>query len=98
MSENTPYNKKIPVPRQYSFVRYDVSNMPADYRDHYAKERLLFSPKCRYIFLGEIPNMPEHCVVADDGGKFYTGYFTVNFVEITDDELYEYGPVGYRSQ
>ena len=98
MSESTAYRVKIKIPRQYSFVRFDVSNQPKDYRDHFKKGRLVFSPRHRYIFMGEIPNMPGHCVVADDNGKMYTGYHIENFIELTDDEQAEYLPVGYRME
>ena len=41
-----------------------------------------------YIFFGEIPNMPEHCVVVDTKtGKISSGFHTDNFVELTDDEV-----------
>ena len=95
MSENTAYRATVVTPRQNSFVRYDVSNMPRQYRDHFADGHLVFSPQHRYIYMGEIPNMPGHCVVADDDGKFYTGYRVENFIELTDDELEEFAPVGY---
>lgn len=38
------------------------------------------------IFLGEIPNMPEHCVLIDKKtGKIHYGYHTENFYEIDDE-------------
>jgi hypothetical protein len=41
-----------------------------------------------YVFLGEIPNMPGHCVVADaNTGQLFTGYHTDNFAEIPEDEI-----------
>jgi hypothetical protein len=41
-----------------------------------------------YIFLGEIPNMPGHCVIAGrTSGKIHAGYHTESFVEIPDDEV-----------
>jgi hypothetical protein len=44
--------------------------------------------KGTYIFFGEIPNMPDHCIVADSkAGKIYSCYHTDNFVELTDDEM-----------
>lgn len=95
MSENTPYHKALPVPRQYSFVKYDVSNLPAMYQKQYQDGMLVFSPTCRYIFLGVVPNMEGHCIVTDDDGKLYVGYHIENFIELTDDELDHFGPVGY---
>lgn len=41
-----------------------------------------------YVFLGEIPNMPGHCLVADrKSGKIHAGYHTESFTEIPDDEV-----------
>ncbi len=41
-----------------------------------------------FIFLGEIPNMPGHCVVAGHkSGRIYSGYHVENFLELTEDEL-----------
>ncbi len=46
------------IPRQYSLVKFDVKSFPKEY---YAA----FDSKKRFIFLGEIPNMSGHCVVAE---------------------------------
>jgi hypothetical protein len=41
-----------------------------------------------FIFLGEIPNMQGHCVVAGHkSGKIFSGYHTNNFIELTEDEI-----------
>jgi hypothetical protein len=46
-----------------------------------------FTEKGVYLFFGEIPNMPGHCVVADHRtGQIYSGYHTENFVELDEDE------------
>jgi len=82
--------------RQYSLVRFDDSSLPKEYRGMYP-----FSSKHRYIFLGEIPNMPGHCIVMDEDGKMYPGYHTSNFTELSDEpdengmsDLDRYVPVG----
>ncbi len=80
------------IPRQYSFVKFDFTELPKEYHSGYP-----FSPKHRYIFLGEIPNMQGHCIVMDDAGKMYTGYHIENFVELTDEELDDFPPVGYNA-
>lgn len=37
------------------------------------------------IFLGEIPNMPEHGVfIGHKSGRFYSGYHIFNFTEVTE--------------
>ena len=41
-----------------------------------------------FVFLGEIPNMPEHCVVAGHkSGRVYSGYHATNFQELDEDEV-----------
>jgi hypothetical protein len=41
-----------------------------------------------YVFLGEIPNMPGHCVVAERiNGKIHAGYHTELFSEVSIDEV-----------
>ena len=69
------------VPRQYSLVRFCSDQIPLEFRDTYP-----FRPDSVYVFFGDIPNMPGHCVVADHRtGQVYSGYHTDNFVEIPDD-------------
>lgn len=39
-----------------------------------------------YIYFGEIPNMPGHCVVLNRQNKFTIGMHIFNFVELTSEE------------
>jgi hypothetical protein len=39
------------------------------------------------MFLGEIKQMPGHCVIANRLGKIYWGYHTSNFIEPNKDEI-----------
>jgi len=40
-----------------------------------------------YLFLGEIPNMKNHCSLAEiDTGKVLVGYHTSDFRELTEEE------------
>lgn len=40
------------------------------------------------VFLGEIPNMPEHGVFAGHrSGKIYSGYHIFQFVELSESEV-----------
>jgi len=40
-----------------------------------------------FVYLGEIPNMPEHCVIAGrQSGKVFSGFHLDNFVELNDNE------------
>jgi diadenosine tetraphosphate (Ap4A) HIT family hydrolase len=64
-------------PRQYSLCKY--IGHPANG---------VFPEKDIYVFLGDIPNMPGHCVVLNHRtGKVYSGYHTENFVELSEDEV-----------
>jgi diadenosine tetraphosphate (Ap4A) HIT family hydrolase len=53
-----------------------------------AERRLPFKAGRAYVFLGEIPNMPGHCVVVElRGGRIWSGFHTDNFCEIPPDEV-----------
>jgi hypothetical protein len=69
-------------PRQYSFVRFLFDEIGPKYHSQYP-----FTRKGVYLYFGEIPNMPGHCVVVDHKtGKIYSGYHADNFVEVPEDE------------
>ena len=71
------------IPRKLTLVRFDALRLPRGFRSQYP-----FRAGVAYVFMGEIPNMPEHCVVADlKSGKTYAGYHTDNFVELSKDEV-----------
>jgi hypothetical protein len=70
------------TPRKLSLVRFDAAALPPRFRRKYP-----FRAGRAYVFLGEIPNMPDHCVVADHRtGQLYSGYHTEHFIELTEDE------------
>ena len=70
------------VPRQYSLVRFHLGELDPSWWDKYP-----FVQDESYIFLGEIPNMPGHCVVIDHKtGKIHSGYHIENFVEIPEED------------
>ena len=51
------------------------------------EKKVPFKKNARQIFLGEIPNMPGHCVVSDvKTGRVYSGFHTDRFREIPEDE------------
>lgn len=70
--------------KQYTLVKFDYSNMP----DKWEKEYLeVFDPDKVYIYLGEIVQMPGHCILVEmKTGKVISGYHTDNFIELTEDE------------
>lgn len=51
-----------------------------DYKEH------PFEKNKPYVFLGEITQMPGHCVADYKTGQLYSGYHTENFEEIPEDE------------
>ena len=68
-------------PRKLSLVRFAREALPASTRRDFP-----FRADGVYIFLGEIPNMRGHCVVAEKkSGRVFAGYHTENFVEITEE-------------
>ena len=70
------------VPRKLSLVRFDSGVLPKTARRKYP-----FRAGRTYVFFGEIPNMPGHCVVADhSSGQVYSGYHTEHFIELTEAE------------
>ncbi|TWU15464.1 hypothetical protein [Allorhodopirellula heiligendammensis] len=71
------------TPRFLSLVSFHYDNVPIEYHSKYP-----FVAGRSYVFFGEIPNMPGHCVVADQRtGQLYSGYHTESFVELPDDEV-----------
>ena len=65
------------IPRKLSLVRFDAARVPRASRRQYPFR----------VRLGEIPNMPGHCVVADHSGRIYSGYHTDHFIELRKDEV-----------
>jgi hypothetical protein len=70
------------IPRKLSLVKFDFTDLPSKYHDRYP-----FIEGASYIFIGEIVNMPEHCVVASLAGEVYFGYHSDNFVELQEHEI-----------
>lgn len=70
-------DKVIP---QYSLVIF-IYDLPEGYKNSYP-----FKENHQYIYFGEIPNMPGHCIVMDHStGKMYSGYHTDHFEEVTEE-------------
>lgn len=54
------------------------------YDEHY---QYVFPKDCVFIFMGEIKQMPGHCILCNlETGKITAGYHTDLFVELTEDE------------
>jgi hypothetical protein len=75
-------SKNNKIPRKLSLVNFDFGSIDKKYHDHYP-----FMPNSNYIFLGEIPNMPGHCVIGKKDGSITWGWHSDNFVELTEDEV-----------
>lgn len=70
--------------RQYALVVFDKTTISEDLYNEYFK--IKFDDKL-FIFLGEVPNAPTHCVLADlHSGNVIGMYHTSNFREATDEE------------
>jgi hypothetical protein len=71
------------MPRKLSLVKFDFDGLEKRFHGKYP-----FKPGRVYVFLGEIANMPGHCVVADHTtGRLYSGYHTENFIELSRKEV-----------
>jgi hypothetical protein len=68
--------------KQYSLVRASLDSIPDESRKLYP-----FIHGKIYVFLGEVPKMPGHCVVAEyPTGIIISGYHVDWFLEIPEDE------------
>jgi len=76
-------NNCMKEPRQYSLVKLDNSNEETKAMlTHYYNE---FDGESLFIYMGEMPNMRGHCVIAGyHNGKVYSGYHLEMFVEVED--------------
>jgi hypothetical protein len=71
-------------PRRLSLVKF----VPPPVIRGLKRARYPFKKDEAYVFLGEIPNMPGHCVVAErTNGKIHAGYHTKSFHELSADEV-----------
>ncbi len=69
--------------KQYTLVKFDYKALLLKYHKFYP-----FKENEHFVFLGEIVQMPGHCIVISmSDGKIYTGYHTENFIECTEDEV-----------
>lgn len=68
---------------KFKLVKFDFSDLPDKYWNEYP-----FSKYDRFVMLGEVDQMPGHCVVANiKTGQIHCCYHTENFVELTEDEV-----------
>jgi len=68
-------------PRQYALVKLTDEEIAAHEKSFSKVENN------RYIYMGEIPNMPGHCIVAGVvSGKTYTGMHIKSYEEVDADD------------
>jgi hypothetical protein len=71
------------LPRKLSLVR-----LKKKWAADPASKDLPFMKDMPLIFLGEIPNMPEHGVfVGHRSGRVYSGFHILQFVELSESEV-----------
>ncbi len=69
-------------PRKLSMVYWKGRRAPTS-----TQTKAPFRRNQIFIFIGEIPNMPGHCVVVDkSSGRTHAGYHTENFKEIPEEK------------
>jgi hypothetical protein len=78
MSKPKRASKRTPL---NTLVRFDFDGIPHEYHSQYP-----FTRKDVLLFLGEVQQMPGHCVVATKDGRVVWGYHTENFVVIAEDD------------
>jgi hypothetical protein len=70
------------LPRKLSRVKFTPRRMTKTQLARYP-----FRPAAILVFLGEVSNMPGHCVVADQHtGRVYAGYHTESLIELRQSE------------
>ena len=80
-----PFNK----PRPHSIVRFKHEQHSKEHLDKYYAQLL----NKHFVFLGEFPNQPGHCILVEIGsgpdypGKFEMFRHTDDFEEVPEDEL-----------
>jgi hypothetical protein len=75
---HTGYDEKMNKPRPYSLVKFTEE----------AKQHINpFDNNNVFVFLGEIPNKPGHCIVfLESTGKTWVGFETNSLIEIDEEE------------
>lgn len=79
------YRGTLEMPRFNSLVKFDKEGCSEKDLDNYQAAGL--DPDGTFLFMGEIRQMPGHCIVADGDGITHFGFHTENFVELEGDEI-----------
>ena len=71
--------------RQYALVKVNPASVQLLSESGAAKSPLL--EESVFVYLGEIPNMPGHCVLAGHNtGRVLSGFHIDHFVELSESE------------
>jgi hypothetical protein len=74
--------RRDPVPRRLSLVKLNKQRISSKVTPRYP-----FQMDAVFVFLGEIPNMREHCVLLEvSSGRCFSGFHSNLFVEISPDD------------
>lgn len=76
---------KVKKIKKNTLVKFDYKNLPEEEFEYF---KTLFPPNEVYIFLGEIRQMPGHCILLEfRTGKMLSGYHTENFIPLKENEV-----------
>ena len=69
--------------RMRTLVKFNFDGLSFKYHCQYP-----FTIEDRFVYLGDLPQMKEHCVVARvSDGRIFSGYHTWNFIPLSEEEL-----------
>lgn len=75
----------LKMPRSNSIVKFAPDEIYEGHLTIFRQKGLNLGET--YLFIGEIRQMPGHCIVTDKNGKTIWGVHTENFVELEGDEI-----------
>lgn len=79
-------NESICIPRQYSLIRFTKDTINFEGFD---MSSLSYHKDNKLVYLGEIPNIPEHCIILDITlNKHIIGIHIDNIEEIPEDDVF----------
>jgi len=69
--------------KSLTLVKFDFDGVPESYHKKYP-----FIDTDVFVYLGNIVQMPGHCVVTRmSDGKIFNGFHTDSFIELEEDEV-----------
>ena len=74
-----------PLIKPNTLVKFDFSSMP---KKHWQQYRNNFPNQETLVYLGEIEQLPGHCIICGyESGKIHCGFYTNNFIPLTENEI-----------